>query len=108
MPSSISLTFCKKNLELYSQSVYDALRANYPDLEIEVKDCLDMCAMCTDVPFALRNGALIGGRDPMGLYRKLERGMQFLSAPPLPGTSGYREQIEEHSPVVSTGKESSK
>ncbi|MCY0894266.1 MAG: DUF1450 domain-containing protein [Acidibacillus sp.] len=107
MPSSVNLSFCKKNLELYSQSVYDALRENYPEVDIEVKDCVDTCGMCTDVPFALRNGALIGGRDPMGLYRKLERGMQFLNQPPLPGTSGYREHTQDNSAkLTSVSKES--
>ncbi len=102
MPSSVNLQFCKKNLELYSQSVYAALRENYPELKIEVKDCVDMCGMCTDVPFAMRNGALIGARDPMGLYRKLERGMNFMTAQPLPGTSGYQEQLHEKEPAMTT------
>ena len=95
MSSSLSIVFCKKNLELYSQSVYEALKEAYPDEQIEVKDCVDLCGTCTDVPFAVRNNALITGRDPQGLYRKLEKGMRFISSPPLPGTSAFREDEAE-------------
>ena len=102
MSSSLSIVFCKKNLELYSQSVYDALKETYPDAQIEVKDCVDMCGTCTDIPFAIRNNALIGGRDPQGLYRKLERGMSFLSSPTLPGTATYREDEPETPHAVKT------
>ncbi len=91
MPASYNIVFCQKNLDLYSQSVYDLLKQQYPDVDIQVKDCVDKCGMCTDVPFALRDNALVGGRDARGLYRKLERGMQFLSRPPLPGTCSYKE-----------------
>lgn len=94
LPSPIQLVFCKKNLELYSQSVYDAIARDYPHAEIEVKDCVDHCGTCTDVPFAIRNNGLIGGRDARDLYRKLVRGMQFLERPKLPGTAGYEESDE--------------
>lgn len=92
MASSLHIVFCKKNLELHSQSVYDLLKQEYPDIEIEVKDCVDHCGICTDVPFAMRNDAVVGGRDPRDLYMKLEKGMKFLQAAKLPGTSGYKEQ----------------
>ncbi|KYP80464.1 DUF1450 domain-containing protein [Ferroacidibacillus organovorans] len=91
MAFAVQLTFCKKNLALYSQSVLEAISHDYPDVEIELKDCADVCGTCTDIPFALRNGALIGGRDPRDLYKKLERGMRFLSEDKLPGTAGYVE-----------------
>ena len=106
MSSSMSLVFCKKNLELYSQSVYDALKEAYSDEQIEIKDCVDMCGTCTDVPFAVRNNALVGGRDPQGLYRKLERGMSFLRAPVLPGTASYREEESERPQVVTAASAS--
>ena len=95
LPSSFNIVFCQKNLQLYSQSVYDLLKQQYPDVVIEVKDCVDKCGMCTDVPFAIRDNALVGGRDARGLYRKLERGMQFLARPPLPGTCSYKEPAPE-------------
>jgi len=81
--SSLSLKFCRKNLEKYSQRVYDVLTQKYPDVKIEVEDCVDICGLCTDVPFALRNGAIVGGRNERDLYLKLERGMEFLQKPPL-------------------------
>lgn len=89
MASSMSLKWCKKNLEKFSQPVYDALKDEYPDLEMEVSDCTDHCGLCTDVPFALRNSAVVAARDARGLYRKLKRGMTFLSEPALPGTFAY-------------------
>jgi len=91
LATPVQLTFCKKNLELYSQSVYEAIVSEYPHVPVELKDCADHCAMCTDVPFALRNSSLVGGRDPRDLYRKLVRGMQFLERPKVPGTAGYIE-----------------
>lgn len=79
--SSLSLKFCKKNLELHSQSVYDALKERYPDEKIEVVDCVgtQFCSTCSDVPFVLRNNAVVGGRTARDLYYKLERGMGFLN-----------------------------
>lgn len=79
--SSLSLKFCKKNLELHSQSVYEALKERYPNEKIEVVDCIgeQFCGLCTDVPFALRNNAVVGGRTARDLLYKLERGMEFLS-----------------------------
>ncbi|MCL6592411.1 MAG: YuzB family protein [Alicyclobacillus sp.] len=82
----MSLKWCKKNLDRYSQAVYDLLRDEHPDVVMEVSDCTDVCSLCTDVPFALRNGAIVSGRDPRGLYVKLKRGMSFLTLPALPGT----------------------
>jgi uncharacterized protein YuzB (UPF0349 family) len=82
----MNLKWCKKNLEKYSQAVYDLLREEYPDIEMEVADCVDCCNLCTDVPFALRNNAVVSARDPRGLYIKLKQGMSFLSKPALPGT----------------------
>ncbi|MBX5436170.1 MAG: DUF1450 domain-containing protein [Alicyclobacillaceae bacterium] len=86
LPTSLSLKWCRKNLEHHSQDVYDMLREEYPDVPMEVADCVDHCGLCTDVPFALRNDAIVAARDPRGLYVKLKKGMEFLSAPPLPGT----------------------
>lgn len=82
----MSLKWCKKNLEHYSQSVYDLFQSEYPELEMEIVDCVDMCGLCTDVPFALRNNAVVGARDARGLYAKLKQGMSFLTEPVLPGT----------------------
>jgi len=84
--SSMSLKWCKKNLEHYSQSVYDLIKDEYPGLEMSVADCVDFCGLCTDVPFVLRNNAVVGARDARGLYVKLKQGMEFMSSPPLPGT----------------------
>ncbi len=95
MASSMSLKWCKKNLEKFSQPVYDALKEEYPDLEMEVADCTDHCGLCTDVPFAVRNNAVVAARDPRGLYRKLKRGMTFLSEPALPGTFRYLQENPE-------------
>ncbi|WP_170086851.1 DUF1450 domain-containing protein [Kyrpidia spormannii] len=85
--SSLSLKFCKKNLEK-SGDVLRALQEKYPDLKIEVSDCLDVCGLCTDVPFVLRNNAIVHGRNARDLYLKLERGMQpFFRREPIPGTA---------------------
>lgn len=80
------MKWCKKNLEHYSQSVFDLLKEEYPDLEMEIADCVDACGLCTDVPFALRNNAIVSARDARGLYVKLKQGMSFLTEPALPGT----------------------
>lgn len=73
-------------MELYSQSVYDYFKEKYPNEKIEVVDCagLDICGLCTDVPFAVRNNALVGGRTARDLLYKLERGMVFLETLPQP------------------------
>jgi uncharacterized protein YuzB (UPF0349 family) len=81
--SSLSLKMCKKNLEKYSQPVLDLLQKEYPDLTIEIEDCLDVCGLCSDVPFVLRNNAIVHGRDARDLYYKLEKGMQFLKRTPV-------------------------
>lgn len=86
MASTMSIKWCKKNLQHHSQAVHDALQEEFPDVEMEVVDCVDHCGLCTDVPFAMRNNAVIGGRDARGLYMKMKQGMQFMSKPPLPGT----------------------
>ena len=82
----MSLKWCKKNLQKYSQSVYELLQEEYPGIDMEVEDCVDCCGLCTDVPFALRNNALISARDARGLYVKLKQGTSFMTKPPLPGT----------------------
>lgn len=86
MAMSMTLKWCRKNLEHYSQRVFDALQAEYPEVPMEVKDCVDVCGLCTDVPFVLRNDAIIHARDQRGLYEKLKQGMSFMEKPPLPGT----------------------
>lgn len=82
--SSLSLKFCKKNLERHSQSVYDKLKEQFPDEKIEVVDCAgkEICGFCTDVPFAIRNNALVGGRNERDLFYKLTRGMEFIQKLP--------------------------
>lgn len=86
LTSSMSLKWCRKNLEKHSQAVFDLIREEYPDVEMEVSDCVDCSGLCTDVPFVLRNNAIVSARDPRGLYVKLQKGMSFLTKPPLPGT----------------------
>lgn len=86
MASSLTIKWCQKNLNQYSQAVYDVLTTEHPDLQMEVSDCLEVCSLCIDVPFAFRNGALISARDARGLYKKLKQGMSFLTEAPLPGT----------------------
>jgi uncharacterized protein YuzB (UPF0349 family) len=86
LASSMSLKWCKKNLQKYSQPVYELLQEENPDLNMEVEDCVDCCGLCTDVPFALRNNAIISARDARGLYVKLKQGTSFMTKPPLPGT----------------------
>lgn len=78
--SSLKLQFCKRNMELYSQTVYDYLKEKYPNEKIDVVDCAgtEICAFCTDVPFAVRNNALVGAKTAIDLLYKLERGMEFL------------------------------
>lgn len=91
--SSLSFVFCQKNLELHSQSVYDKLKQEYPEVALEVKDCVgaEYCSLCKDVPFAIRNNSVLYGRDPRELYQKMERGLEFLKKDPLPGTISYQE-----------------
>ncbi|RIV17335.1 DUF1450 domain-containing protein [Alicyclobacillaceae bacterium I2511] len=94
--SSMSLKWCKKNLDLYSQRVYDLLKEEYPEVQMEVVECADVCAICSDVPFVLRNNAVIAAKDARGLYRKLKKGMSFLEKPALPGT--YADVVAHASP----------
>ena len=91
--STLSFVFCKKNLDLYTQPVYDLLKQEYPELSIEVKDCVDHCGTCADIPFVLRNNSVIGARDPRDLYVKLTRGLEYLKKDPLPGTIAYRNEV---------------
>ncbi len=94
--STLSFVFCKKNLELYTQPVYDLLKQEYPDLAIEVKDCVgaEHCGLCADVPFVMRNNAVVAGRDPRDLYDKLARGLEYLTKDPLPGTITYPSEVQ--------------
>lgn len=101
MASSLSLKWCKKNLDHYSQTVYDLIKQEYPDIQMEVVDCVDLCGLCTDVPFALRNNAVVSARDARGLYVKLKQGMEFLIAPPLPGTYAAAERVKQTTDVDS-------
>jgi uncharacterized protein YuzB (UPF0349 family) len=84
--SSMSIKWCKRNLELHSQAVYDLLKEEYPDLEMEIVDCPELQGLCADAPFALRNNAIVVARDARGLYAKLKKGMSFMTEPALPGT----------------------
>ncbi|MCL6547868.1 MAG: YuzB family protein [Alicyclobacillus sp.] len=107
LPMSMSLKWCRKNLEHHSQAVYDLLREEYPDVPMEVVDCVDHCGLCTDVPFALRNDAIVAARDARGLYVKLKKGMECLSAPPLPGTyAAVAAQAEGHNSAQEHGEAS--
>ncbi|GIM48243.1 hypothetical protein DNHGIG_37920 [Collibacillus ludicampi] len=96
--SSLTLKFCKKNLELYSQSVYDKLKEQYPNEKIEIVDCAgkEICGLCADVPFAIRNNAIVGGRTPRDLFYKLTRGMEFLNTLPQ-----AKEEIDSKAEQVS-------
>ncbi|QSO45763.1 DUF1450 domain-containing protein [Alicyclobacillus mengziensis] len=102
MANSMSLKWCKKNLEKYSQAVYDLIVKEHPEVESEIVDCADKCGLCTDVPFAVRNNATVAARDPRGLYMKLERGFAFESKPVLPGTyeDAASKAAEEETPVT--------
>ena len=97
----MSLKWCKRNLEQHSRQVYEMLRKEYPDIEMEIVDCANACGLCPDVPFVLRNNSVVAARDQRGLYVKLKKGMEFLTGEPLPGTyaaavaaSSKREQAE--------------
>lgn len=85
MPSSIKWVFCKRNLELHTQKVYDALVSKYPDEKFEIKDCpsKDLCSLCADVPFVLRNGAIVNAKDAKDLYFKLDSSLKFLTTEPI-------------------------
>lgn len=101
MANSMNLKWCKKNLEKYSQAVYDLIVQEHPEVECEIVDCADKCALCTDVPFAVRNNATVAARDARGLYMKLERGFGFVSKPILPGTyEDAASKSEEETPVT--------
>jgi len=89
------MVFCQKNLEKFSQRVYDAYTSKYPDEKVDIKDCAgkDLCSLCFDVPFVIRNGAIVHARDERDLYFKLVSGAEFLTgeqlvdlppAPPAP------------------------
>lgn len=86
MANSMNLKWCKKNLELFSQPVYDLIVQEHPEIQCEVVDCVDKCGLCTDVPFVIRNNAVVAGRDPQGLYRKIVKGFSFVEKSVLPGT----------------------
>lgn len=86
MANTVNLKWCRKNLKSHSQAVYDLIIQEHPGVECEVVDCVDKCGLCTDVPFAIRNNAIISARDPRGLYVKLTKGFGFMEKPLLPGT----------------------
>lgn len=98
MANSMNLKWCRKNLESRSQAVYDLIVQEHPEVECEVVDCVDKCGLCTDVPFAIRNNAIIAGRDARGLYVKLTKGFGFFDKPVLPGTF---EDAQAHTPATS-------
>lgn len=81
MASSVKWVFCKQNLEKHSQRVYDALLSKYPEEKVDIKDCAgaDLCSLCMDVPFVLRNGSIVHAKDERDLYFKIDSSMQFLS-----------------------------
>jgi uncharacterized protein YuzB (UPF0349 family) len=90
---SLSLKFCAKNLPK-SEKALEAIRQKYPDLNVEVADCLDVCGLCFDVPFALRNNAIVGARNDRELFLKLEKGMEpLLRQTPLPGTAAANARL---------------
>ncbi|MCL6625031.1 DUF1450 domain-containing protein [Alicyclobacillus shizuokensis] len=86
MKPTVNLKWCRKNLERFSQPVFDVLREEHPELNMSCDDCLNACGLCIDVPFAIRNTGVVAARDARGLYHKLKRGTTVLTAPPLPGT----------------------
>jgi len=103
MASSMSIKWCKKNLEKFSQKVYDMLKEEYPDVEMTVEDCLDNCDLCKDVPFVLRNNAIVAARDARGLYMKLKKGMSFTEEA-LPGTfRAHMEAAKQEQAVETAG-----
>ncbi|GGI95431.1 hypothetical protein GCM10010885_01290 [Alicyclobacillus cellulosilyticus] len=103
MPSSLNIRWCQRNLDKFGRDVYELLREQYPDVEMSIEPCLDACGLCTDVPFALRNQAVVAARDPRGLYAKLERGMSFFSKPALPGTYAFLSQTARTGAVAVQG-----
>lgn len=81
MASTLSFVFCQKNLSNHSQAVYDLLQQEHPEVSVEIKDCVDKCGLCTDVPFVIRNNSVVAGRDPRDLYVKIEKGLTYLKDP---------------------------
>jgi len=82
VPSSIKWVFCKRNIDLHMPKAFEAFKSKYPDEKIDVKDCAgkDLCSLCLDVPFAIRNGAIVHAGTERDLYWKLDQGMEFLRA----------------------------
>ncbi len=101
----MSLKWCKRNLERHSQQVYDMIKEEYPDIEMEIVDCANACGLCPDVPFALRNNAVMAARDKRGLYIKLKKGMKFLTAEPLPGTYAAAAALRKDAAVEDANRE---
>ncbi len=94
MTPTVNVKWCKKNLEHHSQAVYDLLSSAHPEFEMTVEECTETCGLCTDVPFAIRNNAVIVARDARGLYAKLAQGTSFIEKPALPGT--YTDVMAKH------------
>jgi uncharacterized protein YuzB (UPF0349 family) len=97
LASSMSLKWCKRNLAQHSGRVYDMIREEYPEIEMEVVDCANVCGLCPDVPFVVRNNSVMAARDERSLYVKIKKGMEFLSSEPLPGT--YAAAVAASKPV---------
>jgi uncharacterized protein YuzB (UPF0349 family) len=79
VPSSIKWVFCKQNIERHQAEAFEAFKSKYPDEKIEVKECAgaDLCSLCRDVPFCVRNGAIVHAGTERDLYWKLDSGMEF-------------------------------
>ncbi|MGZ4135274.1 MAG: DUF1450 domain-containing protein, partial [Tumebacillaceae bacterium] len=95
MASSVKFVFCKQNIEKFQKRAFEAFTSKYPDEKIDIKECAgtDLCSLCMDVPFAMRNGAIVHAKVEQDLYCKLDSGMEFLTgkrlvdipdAPPAP------------------------
>ncbi len=67
----VSLTFCEQNFNHGTNEVFEKLKNEYPDTDINVNPCVRYCGECSDGPFALIDSEVISEETPDQLYETI-------------------------------------
>jgi len=65
----MKVTFCEHNP--HKSEVIDMLKANHPEVEIAIEECISNCGVCSSMPIATVDGRPLVGDDIADLLNKI-------------------------------------
>jgi len=70
----MKVRLCDKNKG--KGKIKKVLKEDFPDLDVKVKGCIDMCGDCSKSKIAVVNGDKVKASDTKSLVRKIEKSVK--------------------------------